>query len=117
MGSFALVRPRVASSNARRTRLAFLSEVREDAAASFLRFMEHPRSTFGSDRPNKLVNQFAGNRFRPLNCSRGDFWIQVRVRLSDLFGRHCWGSVRQFDSVVDELSLQAMQFHEDSFRG
>jgi hypothetical protein len=88
--------------------LAFLSEVREDAAASFLRFMEDPRSTFGSDRPNKLVNQFAGNRFRPLNRSRGYFWIQMCVRVPDLFRGHGWCSVRQLDSVVDKFSFQAV---------
>src|ERR1700751_3250957 len=34
---------------------------------------------FRSDRANKPVDQFAGDRFRPLNRSRRDFWIQMRV--------------------------------------
>jgi len=32
-------------------------------------------SPFRSDRANKLVDQFARDRFRPFNGSRGYFWI------------------------------------------
>ena len=78
----------------------------------------HPgASPFRSDRANKLVDQFARDRFWSLNRSRRDFWIQMRVRLSDLFRGHRWGRIRQLDSVVDKFSFQAMYFHDDSFRG
>jgi hypothetical protein len=74
-------------------------------------------SSFRSDRANKFVNEFATDRLRALDRSRGYFWIQVRVRLSDLFRGHRWGRVGQFDSVVDKFSFQAMYFHDDSFLG
>jgi len=35
----------------------------------------------------------------------------MRVCFSDLFRGHRVGSVRQFDSVVEELTLKAMYFH------
>src|SRR5580698_10291840 len=80
--------------------------------------MRHPvASPFRSDRANKPVNQFARDRFRPFNGSGSYFWIQMRVRISDLFRGHRCGRVRQFDSVVDKFSFQAMYFHDESFRG
>jgi hypothetical protein len=80
--------------------------------------VRHPvASPLRSDRANKPIDQFARDRFRPLNRSRGDSWIQMRVRISDLFRGHRWGRDRQFDSVVDKFSFQAMYFHDDSFLG
>jgi len=71
--------------------------------------MRHPgASPFRSDRANKLVDQLARDRFRPFNGSCSYLWIQMCVRLSDLFRGHRWGRVRQFDSVVDKFSFQAI---------
>jgi hypothetical protein len=64
-------------------------------------------SPLRSDGANKLVNQFASNRFRPLNGSRSDFEILMRVRFPDLFRGDCWRSVRQLDSVIEEFSFEA----------
>ena len=35
----------------------------------------HWASAFGADGANKLVNQFAGDCFRPFNSGCSDFWI------------------------------------------
>src|SRR5258708_32540017 len=71
-------------------------------------------SPFCPDRTNELVNQFASDCFRPFNSGCSDFWIQMRVRVSDLFGGHCWRGVRQLDPVVEEFSFENVYFHDDS---
>ena len=72
-------------------------------------------SPFRPDRTNKLVNQFATDRFGPLDSGCSDFWIQMRVRVSDLFGGHRWRSVRQLDPVVEKFSFENVYFHDYSF--
>src|ERR1700687_3321169 len=74
-------------------------------------------SPFRPDRTNKLVHQFARDRFRPLNSGRSYFWIQMRVRVSDLFRGHRWGRIRQLESVVEEFSFETVYFHDSSLRG
>jgi len=74
-------------------------------------------SPFCPDGANKFVNEFATDRLRALNGSCGYFWIQMCVRISDLFRGHRWGRVGQLDSVVEKFSFQAMYFHDDSFLG
>lgn len=73
-------------------------------------------SLLGSEGANKLVNQFASDRFRPLNRSRSDFWIQMRVPSLTCSGVIV-GAVSGLDSVGEEFSLEAMHFHDCSFRG
>lgn len=65
-----------------------------------------------TDRAHESVNDFVADGLWTLTCRCRGFRVCARIRAADLLNAHLWVWIRQFDPVLDELTLQRLNIHK-----